>query len=128
MSTAALSSAWFQRLGRTRRTPAPAPRGAKRPGATATAPPPQVLRWSWPLAAGAAIAVAVALVLVFVRLQVVRTGYDLSTARDLVQQLEHERRELRLEIATITSPRRLEARARQLGLQPPERGQVVREP
>ncbi len=64
--------------------------------------------------------------LVWVRLQVVRTGYDLSTARDVEQQLGHEGRELALELTTLTSPRRLERLARtRLGMQLPEPGQIV---
>jgi cell division protein FtsL len=40
--------------------------------------------------------------------------------------LEQENRELKLELATMTSPDRLEAQARKrLGLVPPEKGQVI---
>lgn len=77
------------------------------------------------LVLGAALALVVALLLVWVRLQVVHTGYDLSTARRLERRLEREQRELTLEIATLTSPRRLELLARRLGMQPPAPGQVV---
>ena len=38
----------------------------------------------------------------------VHTGYQLSAARHLAHRLEQEQRELELEIATLTSPRRLE--------------------
>ncbi len=78
---------------------------------------------------GALAALAVALVLVWVRLQLVHTGYDLSTARQIERRLEEEQRELQIEIATRTSPRRLEEVARdRLGLGPPAPGQIVTMP
>jgi cell division protein FtsL len=53
-------------------------------------------------------------------------GYVLSTTSKLENQLEQERRELTVELATLTSPDRLEAMARKrLGLVAPEKGQVV---
>lgn len=78
---------------------------------------------------GALVALAVALCLVWVRLQVVDTGYDISAARQLERRLEQEQRELRIEIATLTSPRRLETVARtRLGMGPPAPGQIVNAP
>ena len=66
------------------------------------------------------------LVHVWLRLQVVRMGYVLSTTSKLQARLEQENRELKVELATMTSPDRLEAMARQrLGLVQPEKGQVV---
>ncbi len=63
---------------------------------------------------------------VWLRLQVVRMGYVLSTTSKLQARLEQENRELKIELATLTSPDRLEALARQrLGLAAPEKGQVV---
>ena len=63
---------------------------------------------------------------VWLRLQVVRMGYVLSTTSKLQSRLEQENRELKIELATLTSPDRLEAIARQrLGLIVPEKGQVV---
>ena len=70
--------------------------------------------------------VAVVLLHVWLRLQVVRMGYALSTMSKLESQLEQERRELTVELATLTSPDRLEAMARKrLGLVAPEKGQVI---
>jgi len=44
----------------------------------------------------------------------------------LHSQLEQENRELKVELATVTSPSRLEVMARtRLGLVEPEKGQVV---
>ena len=70
--------------------------------------------------------VGLALAHVWVRLQVVQLGYVLSTTSKLQNQLEQENRELRVELATLTSPERLEAMARKrLGLAGPTIGQVV---
>ena len=81
------------------------------------------------VALAAVLVLAVALLLVWIRLQVVHVGYDLSTARQLERKLEQERRELEIEIATLTSPRRLEDRARaRLSMRPPMPGQVVSPP
>lgn len=70
--------------------------------------------------------VAIVLVHVWLRLQVVHMGYVLSTTSKLQNRLEQENRELKVELATLTSPDRLEAMARKrLGLAPPEKGQVI---
>jgi len=70
--------------------------------------------------------VVVALLHVWLRLQVVHMGYALATATKLQRQLEQENRELKVELATLTSPQRLEAMARaRLGMTQPQRGQVV---
>ncbi|HEY1265883.1 MAG TPA: cell division protein FtsL [Candidatus Binatia bacterium] len=70
--------------------------------------------------------VAIALLHVWLRLQVVHMGYALATATKLERELEQENRELKVELATLTSPQRLEAMARaRLGMGQPQRGQVV---
>lgn len=70
--------------------------------------------------------VALALLHVWLRLQVVHLGYVLSTTSKLQSQIEQENRELKVELATLTSPDRLEAASRaRLGMVEPERGQVV---
>jgi cell division protein FtsL len=70
--------------------------------------------------------VGLALLHVWLRLQVVHMGYVLSTTAKLQNQLEQENRQLKVELATLTSPDRIEAMARQrLGLVPPEKGQVI---
>ena len=70
--------------------------------------------------------VGVALFHVWLRLQVVHMGYVLSTTSKLQNQLEQEQRELKVELATLMSPDRLEAMARKrLGLAAPEKGQVI---
>ncbi len=63
---------------------------------------------------------------VWLRLQVVQMGYVLSTTSKLQSRLEQENRELKIELATMTSPDRLESLARRrLGLRQPEKGQVI---
>ncbi|HKY09244.1 MAG TPA: cell division protein FtsL [Candidatus Binatia bacterium] len=63
---------------------------------------------------------------VWLRLQVVHVGYVLSTTSKLRSRLEQENRELKIELATLTSPDRLESMARRrLGLRQPEKGQVI---
>jgi cell division protein FtsL len=63
---------------------------------------------------------------VWLRLQVVHVGYVLSTTSKLQSRLEQENRELKIELATMTSPDRLESLARRrLGLRQPEKGQVI---
>jgi cell division protein FtsL len=70
--------------------------------------------------------VSLGLLHVWGRLQVVRLGYLLSTASKLRHQLEQENRELTLELASLSSPQRLEHMAtRRLGLKEPEKNQVV---
>jgi cell division protein FtsL len=70
--------------------------------------------------------VGVALLHVWLRLQVVHMGYVLSTTSKLQNQLEQENRELKIELATLTSPDRLAAMARKrLGLVSPDKGQVI---
>ena len=63
---------------------------------------------------------------VWLRLQVVHLGYELSSTSKLQNQLEQENRELKVELATLTSPERLEATVRsRLGMVEPSTGQVV---
>ena len=84
-------------------------------------------RWRLFLAALLGLAlIAAVLVHVWLRLRVVRMGYVLSTTSKLQTRLEQENRELKVELATLTSPDRLEALARQrLGLSAPAKGQVI---
>lgn len=83
-------------------------------------------RLAWRAALAACAALVLVLALVWVRLQVVDTGYELSTARSVEQRLIQQHRELLLELATVTAPRRLEEQARlRLGMQDPAPGQIV---
>jgi cell division protein FtsL len=72
------------------------------------------------------VLVVLAMLQVWLRLQVVHLGYELSAARKMQLRLEHEQRELEVELATLRDPRRLaEVARRRLGMTDPERGQVV---
>ena len=63
---------------------------------------------------------------VWLRLQVVHLGYELSAARRMQLRLEHEGRELGVELATLRDPGRLgELAHRRLGMIEPGRGQLV---
>ncbi len=70
--------------------------------------------------------VALCVLRVWLSHQVMRVAYDLSEARKVQLKLEHEQRELELELATLRDPRRIEEAARhRLGMTEPGRGQVV---
>lgn len=86
-------------------------------------------RSSWRLLLGVFLGtalIATVLIHVWLRLQVVRMGYVLSTTSKLQARLEQENRVLKIELATLMSPDRLEALARRrLGLAAPEKGQII---
>ena len=116
MSATAAAGTWIERTGFVRRRAGRVNGRDAQRRATRT----------WPLALGVVLIMILCCLLVWVRLQVVRTGYQLSTARRVEQRLGHEERELAIELATLTSPRQLERLARsRLGMQPPESGQVI---
>ena len=70
--------------------------------------------------------VGLALLHVWLRLQVVHLGYVLSTTSKLQSQLEQENRELKVELASLTAPDRLEEMAQlRLGLLEPQKNQMV---
>lgn len=74
-------------------------------------------------------AAVIGLVLVFhvwSRLQVIDLGYALAASRTINQKLQQENRELLIELATLTSPERLESVARtRLGMRPAGTDEVV---
>jgi len=73
-----------------------------------------------------AVLVLLCLVQVWLRLQVVDVGYQLSAARQLLQRLDHEQRQLRAELATLQDAAALSGAARdKLGLVEPRKGQVI---
>jgi cell division protein FtsL len=83
------------------------------------------LRRSLALAlAGALLVVLTGLGVVALRVQQVHLGYELDALRAERGRLEALVRQLEVEVATLRSPRRVEQRARQLGLTPPAPGQV----
>jgi len=78
------------------------------------------------VAAFGAVLLLLCLVQVWLRLQVVDIGYQLSAARKMEQRLDHERRQLRAELATLQDAAALGDAARsKLGLVEPQKGQVV---
>ena len=98
---------------------------AKRESATRGTRGERRRRFAWTAFLTATL-IGLVLVHVWLRLQVVQVGYVLSTSSKLQSRLEQENRELKIELATMTSPERLESLARRrLGLRPPEKGQVI---
>ena len=72
------------------------------------------------------VLVVLCLLDVWLRLQVMHVGYELSAARQMQLRLEHEERELEVELATLRDPGRLGELARhRLGMVDPVKGQVV---
>jgi cell division protein FtsL len=85
---------------------------------------PRVRRWLG-LTTGCALSLVVAaLMVVAMRVQQVHLAYQLDSLRAERGRLEGLVRQLEVEVATLRSPRRIEQRARQLGLAPPAPGQV----
>lgn len=73
---------------------------------------------------GALLLVACALAVVGLRVQSVHLGYQVDTRRARHAELVARLRELEVEQATLRSPGRVQARARQLGLTTPAPEQV----
>jgi cell division protein FtsL len=73
---------------------------------------------------GALLVIVTGLVVVGLRVQQVHLAYQLDSLRAERGRLEGLVRQLEVEVATLRSPRRIEQRARQLGLAPPAPGQV----
>jgi cell division protein FtsL len=72
------------------------------------------------------VLVVLCMVQVWLRLQVIHVGYELSAARRMQLRLEHEQRELAVELATLRDPGRLgDVARRRLGMSDPAKGQVV---
>ena len=63
---------------------------------------------------------------VYVHLQTRQVGYEIGRIREVGLRLGQERRELEVEVATLTSPGVIDRAARErLGLRPAEEGQLV---
>ena len=79
-----------------------------------------------PAALAVALIAIVGVIHVTSRVMVVRMGYELSTLDAQTTDLTRENDQLRLELATLKSPSRLESAARvKLGLVPPSATAVV---
>ena len=74
--------------------------------------------------AAAAVLVGGALTVVGMRVKQVQLAYRLDEVRARHARVEANVRQLEIEVATLRSPGRVEARARQLGLVAPGRDQV----
>ena len=73
-----------------------------------------------------AVLVVLCLFQVWIGLQIDHLGYDLSLARQMELRLEHEQRELEVELATLRDAGRLsDVARRRLGMVEPSKGQVV---
>src|ERR1700679_1911447 len=68
------------------------------------------------------------LVMVYVwqHLSAIEIGYQIETQKQQVEQMQEDNRQLRLTEAQLTDPGRIDQIARQLGLDAPQPGQVVR--
>jgi cell division protein FtsL len=85
---------------------------------------PRVRRSALLALACAAVFVAAAITVVAVRVHQVHLAYRLDAVRAEHARAESLLRQLEVEIATLSSPRRVEAQARQLGMVPPASSQV----
>jgi cell division protein FtsL len=73
-----------------------------------------------------ALLLLVSLFFVWSRLQLLHLEYEISSQESRLLKLQQETRALRLEVATLNSPARIEQIARrELGLRPPTPEQVV---
>jgi cell division protein FtsL len=110
----------IRRLKTLSKTTLPRPRSANRPAEKAPA--------SY-LALICLVAAVVAGLFVFhlsIRFEGVRLGYETSQARAERARLLVERRELRLELATLKSPKRIETEARErLGMEIPDHNRII---
>ena len=79
------------------------------------------------LVIAAAVLTAVGVIRVGRQHEVLRLGFELSRASDQLSRLHEARRELELELATLTAPDRIRRLATQLGMTPvsPDRIRVV---
>jgi cell division protein FtsL len=76
----------------------------------------------------AVLVVLFALVMVYVwqHFSAIEMGYRIEAQKTQVEQLREQNRQIRLNEAQLTQPRRIGEIARQLGLDAPQPGQVIR--
>jgi len=95
---------------------------------------PNFTALGWPRVSGvllrlAAIAAWILIagqVLLWSRLSVLRSGYELSAAGQMVSRLEEEKRRLEIEAELLRDPANLGREAsRRLGMRPPRTGEIV---
>lgn len=85
---------------------------------------PDLRRWTF-RAAAFVFCLASALLLTALRLEITRSGYDLSNLYDRRQALTAEVARLKVEAASLAHPRRIEEEARKLGYIHPDRDSIV---
>lgn len=86
---------------------------------------PRGFLWVWTLAVALATAAFVAHL--YVRFQIIQTGYALSQAQGEQRRMRLAQRELRLELATLKEPGRIEEQARTLmGMERPDHQRIIR--
>ncbi|MDP9039347.1 MAG: cell division protein FtsL [Acidobacteriota bacterium] len=76
----------------------------------------------------AVMSVLFALVMVYVwqHLSAIEVGYKIEAQKQQVEQMREQNRQLRLTEAQLTDPARIDEIARQLGMNAPQPGQVIR--
>jgi cell division protein FtsL len=75
-----------------------------------------------------AMSVLFAIVMVYVwqHFSSIEIGYQVETQKQQVEHLREENRQIRLSEAQLTEPKRIDAMAKQLGMDAPQPGQVIR--
>jgi len=87
--------------------------------------PPRGFVWVWGLAV--TLAVVAFVMHLHVRFEIIQTGYGLSTAQGEQRRLRLSQRELRLELATLKEPGRIEQQAREvIGMERPDHDRIIR--
>ena len=69
---------------------------------------------------------ALVMVYVYQHFSAIEMGYQIEAQKTQVEQLREQNRQIRLTEAELTEPQRIDKIARQLGLDAPQPGQVVR--
>ena len=69
---------------------------------------------------------ALVMVYVYQHFSAIEMGYQIEAQKTQVEQLREQNRQFRLTEAQLTEPKRIDVIARQLGLDAPQPGQVVR--
>jgi cell division protein FtsL len=96
-------------------------------GAAVGAQPVRARGFIWIWAIAVALACAAFVAHLHVRFEIIRTGYALSQSQGEQRRLRLAQRELRLELATLKEPGRIERQARELfGMDRPGHDRIVR--
>lgn len=72
------------------------------------------------------VLIGLAIGTVWLRLQIIRTTYEINQSKKMILNAQHELEQIELEVTRLRSPRHLEGLAKnQFGLQPPRASQMV---